>query len=1053
MKINSWNLSKILMCVFLSVLASLGGAANRGGVALSDQDRPVSGRVVDSNGEPVAGAAVMIQGTSEGLLADEEGCFEIKASEGETLIVSLMGYVEKQVRITSKDEYLIILEEEDTKLEEATVVAFGTQKKESVISAVTTVRPAELKTPTSNLTTALGGRIAGMITQQISGEPGQDNAQFFIRGVTTFNSNARGPLILIDNVELSANDLARLQPDDIASFSILKDATATALYGARGANGVILVTTKEGTEGKTKFNVRFENSFSAPTRNVETVDPITFMKMRNESVSTREPLSPRPYSDKKIESTIQGINEYAYPTVDWLGEMFKDYTTNQRLNANVSGGGRVARYYVAATINNDTGLLKNNPNNTFTNNISLQTIQLRSNINLNLTSTTEMAVKFSGTFEDYIGPLDSGSDLYKMSLASDPVLFPISFPKEGTAYENMNHILFGNYGEGGYLNPYARMVRGYKEYSKMNLIAQVELKQNFDFITKGLNARAMLNTTRYSYFDVQRYYEPFYYRMTSYDQINNKLNLFCINPDGGTEYLKYSEGGKDVNTTTYFEGALDYNRNFNDKHDVSGLLVFTLQNRLYANTGSLQKSLAYRNMGLAGRFTYGYDGRYLIEANFGYNGSERFAEGNRFGFFPSIGVGWIVSNEPYYGENLKKVLNLLKFKGTYGLAGNDQIGSADDRFFYLSNVNMDRNLSIAYGEDLNSYSYGISISRYANEDITWEIAKKMDIGVEIGLWNWITIQADYFREKRTNILMDRAAIPSTMGLQASLRANVGEASSHGYEIAVDANKAFVGGYWLSGRFNMTYASGQYDVYEQVDYGLPWLNMEGRRLNQMTGLIAERLFIDDEDIANSPYQTCGPAMAGDIKYKDVNGDDIIDHRDMVPIGNPTIPSYIYGFGVSAGIKGFDISLFFQAAAETSFLIDYRSVAPFLNNGIGGQTSTNAMLQAWADDYWSESNRNIYATWPRLSNYYIFNNHQNSTWWLRDGSYLRLKTAEIGYTFPEKWMQKIRMQSLRLYVSGTNLFTLSNFKLWDVEMGGNGLNYPIQRVINLGVNLNF
>ena len=1020
------------------------------------QVKAITGRVVDSNGEPVAGAAIMIQGTTNGMLADDEGKFSLEAEEGQTIIVSMMGFVEKNVRVTGKDDYLIILEAEETSLDEVTVVAFAKQKRESMLSAVSTVRPAELKTPTSNLTTALGGRIAGMITQQISGEPGQDNAQFFIRGVTTFNSNARGPLILIDNVELSANDLARLQPDDIESFSILKDATATALYGARGANGVILVTTKEGKEGKTKFNIRFENSFSMPTREIEVADPITYMLLRNEAVSTRDPLAPRPYSDKKIEATRQGLNEYAYPATNWIDSMFKDYTTNQRINANLSGGGRVARYYVAGSFSNDTGLLRDDPHNNFSNNIKFQTIQLRSNININVTPTTEMAVKFSGTFEDYSGPLDSGSDLYKMALASDPVLFPMFYPKEGTEYENLDHVLFGNYGDGSYMNPYARMVRGYKESNKMNLIAQLEFKQRLDFITKGLNARLLVNTTRYSYFDVQRYYNPFYYSMSSYDQVNDIINLTCINPDGGTEYLNYAEGAKDVNTTTYLEAAIDYNRTFKDKHEISGLLVFTMQNRLYANQGNLQKSLAYRNMGLAGRFTYGYDSRYLIEANFGYNGSERFAEGHRWGFFPSVGAGWIISNENFFGPRLKKVVNLLKLKATYGLAGNDQIGSADDRFFYLSQVNMQRNMGIAYGENLNWYSYGIGISRYANEDITWEVARKFDVGIEIGLWDWISIQADYFREKRYNILMDRSSIPSTMGLQANLRTNVGEASSHGYEISVDANKSFPGGYWLSGRFNMTYAAGYYDVYEEPDYGYPWMDHTGRALNQMVGLIAERLFIDEADVANSPYQTCGPdAMAGDIKYKDINGDDIIDMLDMVPIGNPTIPSYIYGFGISAGIKGFDISVFFQAAAETSFMIDKNKTAPFINTAESwwGATGTNALLKVWADDHWSEANPDIYAQWPRLSNDYEYNNDQASTWWLRDGSYLRLKTAEIGYTFTYRWMKKARIDSLRIYISGTNLFTLSNFKLWDVEMGGNGLNYPIQRVFNLGINVNF
>lgn len=1046
----------LISSVAIVVFLILGNhAVSATGISVGAQPQKVTGRVVDSNGEPVLGAAVVIEGTTKGQLVDDNGNFSVTASEGQYLIVCLVGYVEKRVRVTDRKDYLVILEEETTALDDAMVVAFSKQKKESIVSSISTIRPAELKTPTSNLTTALGGRIAGVITQQLSGEPGQDNAEFFIRGVTTFNSNARGPLILIDNVELSATDLARLQPDDIASFSVLKDATATALYGARGANGVILVTTKEGHEGKANLNIRFENSISSPTKNVEVVDPVSWMTLYNEAVSTRDPLSPRPFSEKKIEMTRRSANQYAYPAVNWVDDMFKKQTSNQRLNANLSGGGKVARYYIAATLNNDTGLLKQNNSNSFNNNISLKTIQLRSNVNINVTSTTEFAVRFSGTFEDYTGPLDGGSKLYKMALAADPVSFPMYY--ENPFEYPATHILFGNTSDGNYLNPYARMVRGYKEYSKMNLIAQAELKQKLNFITKGLNFRALLNTTRYSYFDLQRYYSPYYYSLASFDQVKNTYTLNCINPDGGTEYLNYKQGGKDVTTTTYFESALDYNRKFNDKHDISGLLVFTLQNRLYGSMGDLQSSLPYRNMGFAGRFTYGYDSRYLLEVNFGYNGSERFAAGERFGFFPSVGLGYIISNEPFYSPELKKVVQNLKLKATYGLAGNDQIGSSSDRFFYLSNVNMDTGLGLSFGENFGFKKNGVSISRYANDKITWELARKFDVGVEIGLWDWISIQADYYREKRSNILMDRQSIPSTMGLQAPLRANVGEASSHGYEISIDANKTLPGGSWISGRFNMTYATGRYDVYEEPDYGYDWLSWKGKRLNQITGLIAERLFIDEADIANSPTQMFGDVMPGDIKYKDINEDGIINGQDIVPIGYPTVPNYIFGFGFSAGFKGFDLSCFFQAATECSFIINYEKTSPFLNvssnQSAWGAVTANAMLKEWADNRWTESNRDSYAMYPRLSSQLVSNNNRNSTWWLRDGSYIRLKTVEFGYTLPKKWSEAVRMKSLRVYLNGTNLLTFSKFRMWDVEMSDNGLNYPIQKVLNLGLNVNF
>lgn len=1016
----------------------------------------LSGRVVDEKGEPLIGATVLVDGTTVGTLTDIDGAFSLRYKGEGKLVFSLLGYgTEEQPVVAGKSTYLVVLREKATQMEEVTVVAFAVQKKESVIGSISTTRPAELKVPTSNLTSALGGRIAGIISHQTSGEPGLDNSEFFIRGVTSFNEYARGPLILIDNVELSANDLARLNPDDIASFSIMKDATATALYGARGANGVVLVTTKEGVEGRAKLSIRFENSFSMPTKRIELVDPVTYMRLHNEAYTTRNPLNPRPYTDKKIEATMRGENPYAYPALDWLDELFKDYTSNQRVNLNVSGGGKVARYYIAGSLANDNGLMNVDRRNDFNSNINLKTIQLRSNININLTKSTEFNVRFSGTFEDYRGPIDNGSTLYQKALASNPVLFPKYYPATGE-HAATQHILFGNYGDGNYLNPYADMVKGYKEYSRMALVAQVELRERMDYVTKGLSARALVSTTRSSYFDVNRFYNPFYYKLSYHDPVSGALNLTNTNPKEGTEYLSYNEGGKQISTSTYLETALDYNRTFADRHAVSGLLVFTLRNELHANQGSLQQSLAYRNMGLAGRFTYGYDSRYFVEANFGYNGSERFARNERFGFFPSAGVGWILSNERFWGPRLKKHLNLLKLKATYGLVGNDQIGSAADRFFYLSNVNMDAASNIQFGENFTTTTPVISISRYANDRISWETARKLNLGVEVGLWDRITVQADYFRERRTNILMKRESIPSTMGLQADLRANVGEASSHGFEIAVEGSHFFRSDIWITGRANVTYATSRYEVFEEPDYGYPWLSWVGLPIGQPTGLIAERLFVDEADIANSPTQTFGDVMAGDIKYKDINDDGIINSQDCVPIGYPTVPNYVFGFGLSTGVKGFDFSFFFQAATQCSFFIDPQATAPFVDTKLGifcGRVANNAMLRAWADDYWSETDRNSYAQWPRLAPEVVANNVQRSTWWMRDGSYLRLKSVEIGYTLPKAWTRKARIDAVRIYFSGLNLLTLSRFKIWDTEMGSNGLNYPIQKVYNLGLNVNF
>ena len=474
----------------------------------------LKGVVLDhQTNDPIIGAAILVTGTGVGTSTDIDGNYQLEVPEGSKSIeISYIGYEKKVMPFDSRnlnDFRVILLKESALSVDEVTVVAFSKQKKESVISSISTVKPAELKVPSSNFTTALSGRVAGLISYQRSGEPGQDNANFFVRGVTTFGYKA-DPLILIDGVELSADDLARLQPDDIESFSIMKDATSSALYGARGANGVILVTTKEGTESKLKVAARYETSFSSPIKNIELADPVTYMIKHNEAVATRDPLASLPYSQEKIDNTIAGTNKYVYPAVDWYKMLFKDVTSNQRFNMSLSGGGRVARYYIAMTYNHDNGILNVDKQNNFNSNISLDKISVRSNVNINLTKTTELITRMNGTFDDYSGPLSGGSDMFSKVVRANPVRFPAYYEKDvNNIYTN--HILFGNAGTGNYINPYADMVKGYKEYSQTLLTAQMELKQNFDFITKGLNARVMVNTTRSSYFEVSRFYEPYYY--------------------------------------------------------------------------------------------------------------------------------------------------------------------------------------------------------------------------------------------------------------------------------------------------------------------------------------------------------------------------------------------------------------------------------------------------------------------------------------------------------------------------------------------------------------
>lgn len=1013
----------------------------------------VTGVVLDENEIPLPGVTITIVGSTKGVITDIDGVYSIEVAPTDELEFSFVGLETQRIKVGNNKTLIVILKEKVDELEEVTIVAFGKQKKESVLSSISTVKPGDLKIPSSNLTTALAGKISGLISYQRSGEPGEDDASFFVRGVTSF-SYARGPLILIDGVEMSSSDLARLQPDDIASFSIMKDAAATALYGARGANGVILVTTKEGREGKAQISFRYETSLSRPTSKVDLADPVTYMILNNEAVTARNPLQAVPYSYEKIDNTRAGVNPYVYPANDWYGMLFKDQTVNHRANFNVSGGGNIARYYIAGTFNQDNGILNVDRNNNFNNNIDLKRYLLRSNININITPTTETIVRLHGTFDDYSGPIDGGTALYQKVMRSDPVLFPAYFAPD-EQFKHVTHTLFGNYDQGQYINPYADMVKGYKDYAKSLILAQFELKQDLDFITQGLNLRGLFNTNRYSYFDVNRFYSPFWYSISSYDKRADTYMLTRLNPQDGTEWLSYNEGPKEITSTTYMEAAINYDRTFNS-HSISGLLVGTMRNTIKPNASTLTLSLPSRNLGLSGRFTYSYDSRYFTEFNFGYNGSERFSKNERFGFFPSIGAAWIVSNEGFWEGDIRKIIHNLKLKATYGLSGNDAIGDITDRFFYLSEVNLnDGGRSFTWGENFDYTVNGVATSRYANDKITWEISKKLNTGIEFGLFDKLDIQVDYYTEHRTNILMDRANIPTTMGLQATPRTNVGEAKGRGIDFSADYQYSISKDFWITGRANFTYATAKYEVYEEVDNSLtPWLSRIGQPISQTWGYVAERLFVDDYEVANSPAQTFGEYMGGDIKYRDINKDGQINSLDRVPIGYPTQPEIIYGFGVSTGFKNFDLSCFFQGLAKESFWIDAYATAPFIDtDGNSAIISKNALLKVYADQHFSENNPNIYALWPRLADRHISNNTQTSTWFMRDGSFLRLKSLEFGYTLPKEFVGRAGVKNLRFYFSGTNLLTFSKFKLWDPEMAGNGLGYPIQKVFNFGLQVSF
>ncbi|MGL4292752.1 MAG: TonB-dependent receptor [Bacteroidales bacterium] len=1004
------------------------------------QKRIITGKVVDDMGEPLPGATIMVAKSTRGVSTDLDGTFSIEVSPSETLIFSYVGMDDQKIVITDQKSLLVKLENKKSELEEVTVVAFAKQKKESVIASIDAINPKELKVPSSNLTTGLAGRIAGLISYQTSGEPGADNSQFFIRGVTSFGYS-KGPLILLDGFEITQNDLARVEPDNIASFSIMKDATATALYGARGANGIIMVNTKEGTEGKTSVTFRHESSFSTPTHTNEFSSGVEYMNLYNEAQYNDNPMMPAYYSAQKIENTQRGLNPYAYPDIDWYDELFNKHGYNHRYNLNISGGGKKARYYLSASYNRDNGILKVDQRNNFNNNIQIDRYNIQTNVNLNLTKTTEINFKMNAQFEQYNGPKDSGNRVFETVMEANPVDFPKYFlPDESTQYSG--HILFGTRPEGKSLNPYAEMVRGYKDSFSSKFLAQVQLRQDLDFITKGLSFRAKASVQSYGSYSSVRMYDPYYYALKNYNQITDKYTIENIVT--GTNSLGNPVIGKDANNRLYFEFAAEYNRNFG-KNDLNGLLVYTQNERLNTNPGNtIFETLPSRNMGLAGRLSYSYDRRYMAEFNFGYNGSERFHKNNQFGFFPSIGLAYVISNESFWSD-LSTWIPTLKLKYTYGKIGNDDIADEKDRFFYLSEVVSNMANGTIWGNDFLNHTPGYNITRYANPKVTWEVAYKQNLGFEANILRAIEVNFDLFKERRENIYQRREYLPASMGLSAVISGNTGIVESKGMDWSIDVNHSFNKDFWVSARVNFTYATNKIIKMDEKVFKYDYLYRKGHSVDQQWGWVAERLFIDDEEVANSPVQTMGSYGAGDIKYKDINDDGVIDDNDRIPIGTPSKPEIIYGFGPSVGFKGFDFSFFMQGSGRSSFFVQPAKIAPFVKN--------HNVLKEIADNHWTPKNSNVNAFWPKLSLTEKENNTRNSTWWLRDQKFLRLKSVELGYSFQRPVLSKLYLSQLRVYVSGTNLLTFSDFDLWDPEMGGDGLKYPLQKVYNVGIQIGF
>ena len=990
--------------------------------------RTVTGTVVDAeNGDPVIGATVVVKGQKDGVITDLDGNFTIAISGSKAqLEFSYIGYRKKTVDVGDLGVINVKMESDNQLLSEVVVVGAGTQKKVSVTGSITSVKGLELKAPSSSLTT---GKLAGVISMTSTGEPGAAS-EFYIRGVSTFGGRAT-PLILLDDVEISTADLNNIPAETIESFSILKDASATAIYGARGANGVMLITTKTGKENeKTRINVTVENSFNKPMNFPDFVNGATWMEMYNEAQLTRNPGATPKYSQLDIDNTRNQVNPYIYPDVQWKDVIFKNMNMNQRANVNISGGGSKASYYMSLQANHDTGLLDTKKVYSYNNNINNWGYNFQNNISYKITSTTKIDLHMNAQIRNKKGPNYSTSDLFAQMLYCNPINFPVTLP----AQPGDTHIRFGNAiwtGSSVRTNPYAYMLSSFKEYNENTLNTSLKINQKLDFVTKGLSVQAMVNWKNWASSSYNRTIEPYYYGIKggSYNPSNPTDYEIERLGTSGTDYLKTSDISKASDQTFYLDARVNYDRQFN-LHHVTGMLMY--MQREYRSS-----VLPERNQGFSGRFTYDYGQRYLVELNFGYNGTERLAKKERFEFFPAVSLGWVISNEKFF-EPMTKYIDNLKIRGSYGLVGSDETGlsAGAQHFLYIDQVSLN-NIGFTTGVDMNYTLYGPLVTNYAVVNGGWERVKKLDIGIDLELFRQLTITADYFNEKRYNILLHREAWPESLGYYtAKPWSNKGKVDNWGIELSVNWRKEFTKDLYVDFRGNFTYTENKYVNLDEPVYPYVWKTSTGKPLSRTTGYIAQGLFSSQEEIDNSPTQNLGSTVKpGDIKYRDVNGDGKIDGSDQVMISPyGTTPRIQYGLGMNVTYKKFDFGVFFNGSAKRTIMIS--GISPF------GQSDYNVM-QFIADDYWSESNPNPNAKYPRLglTSSQTANNTVASTYWMRNGNFIRFKTLELGYKFKYG----------RVYLNGDNIAVFSPFKLWDPELSWNA--YPLQRTFNIGVQLNF
>ncbi|TKC07977.1 TonB-dependent receptor [Pedobacter polaris] len=1002
----------------------------------SSVDITIRGIVKDENGSPIPGAGVKVKGTLITVATDVNGSFSISApSESSVLIITYVGYETQEVTVGTSKSLNIQLKPSENKLEEVAIVGFGTQRKVSLIGAQSTIDAKELKIPVASVTQSLAGRIAGVVGVQRSGEPGRSAADIWVRGISTFGGGSSAPLILVDGV---ARSISNIDPEDIESFTVLKDASGTAVYGARGANGVILVNTKRGKVGKPSIFFDYNEGLSTFTRHPEALDGVTYMNLANEALTGRGQAAK--YSQDYINRTASGVDPLVYPNVNWMEELFKDYSHIRRANLNASGGVDNAQYYVSLAYYNEGGFLKTSDLASYNSAMDYKRYNFTSNLNLKLTGTTKLDLGLQGYVSSGNYPGETTESIFGSALDVSPVEYPLIYP---------NGLVPGRSSNGGFRNPYADLTRrGYRTEYGNQLYSNIRVTQDLKMFTQGLSASVMGafdNASNNSIKRSKRESTFFLRDINNPYKADGSLDLIQTFTSA-QNYLTYepSRGG---NRKFYAEGSINYDRSFG-KHRVGGLVLGYSEDRTEPFAGDFTSSIPFRNLGLAARATYSYDDRYFAEFNLGYNGSESFAPNKRFGTFPAFGLGWIPSNEKFW-EPIKDVISFMKFRYSNGVTG---IGDLPGRRFAYLTLVADNATGYQFGQNFTNPG-GINVTDYGI-DASWAESRKQDLGMEIRTLNDnLYLIVDIFKEYRTGIFFQRQSIPGYIGLTNQPFGNLGIVDNRGIDATLEYNVK-IGQVDLGFRGTFTYNKDKIISDDRPQQPYPWMSRIGNNVLGRYGYKAEKLFDNQAEIdASATPGSKSSIKPGDIKYSDLNNDGLINDYDKAYIGRGDIPNKVYGFGLNVSYKGFALSTFFQGVHGADIMLGGSGIFPF--NGGGGLSNAYTV----ATDRWTPENPRQDAFYPRLA-YGEADNTNNtleSSWWVKDVDFLRLKTAQLSYNLPRRLTEKVKIKNAAVYLIGTNLFTFSDWKLWDPELntGGraNGNRYPLTATLSLGLNLKF